>query len=149
MFRLRVSGLVLIERDDVGCGCGEILADRRIDWREAQPDPWVSFDGDVGETVLPQEFADLCPYVQAGIICELSFFWVVKLYCPYDAKDPFVTQIFSFVDSGLEFWEHPTEVGVDYLIDEGQEGFYLLQGDLFVTGCMPFSLLHVSLPRKP
>lgn len=53
MFPLRGSGLIVVERDDVNRGCGEIFADRLIDWHETQPDPWMSLDGDVGETVLP------------------------------------------------------------------------------------------------
>ncbi len=38
------------------------------------------------------------------------------------------------VNSCFDFWKCPTEVGVDYPIDEGKERYYLLHGDFFVTG---------------
>ena len=134
--------MVVVERDDVACGCGEIMADRLIDWHEAQPHPWVSFDGDVGETVLPQESGDFCPYVPSRVVCKFSFLWIVKLYCPYDAKDPFLMQVMDVVVSRFESWNYPGEVGADYMGNDGKQGLNLLEGDLFVAGSGVSGLVH-------
>lgn len=106
-------------------------------------------DNDVGKAVRLQESADPSPYVPASIICELPFFWVVKLYCPYDPEDPFLTQVVDVVDSCFDFWKRPAEAGVDYPIDERKERCYLLEGNFFVTGWLPFSLFPESFSESP
>lgn len=72
--------------------------------------------------------------MQARVIRKFSFLWVVKLYCPYDPEDPFLTQVVDVVNSSLKSWNCPTEVSVGHPIDERKERYYLLQGDFFVTG---------------
>lgn len=122
-----------------------VFGDWFIDGKKGDCCFCIGWEDDVGEVVGPEKSPDFASDMPSGVIFNYPFFWVVKLYCPYDPKDSLLTKVVDVVNSRFKSWNCPTEVGVDYPFDKGEEGFYLLKGYFFVTGWGAFSFLHKLL----